>query len=183
VSEKLQLTSDDWIKAGLETLSRSGIASVKIEAIARELKISKGSFYHYFKDRADLLEAMLFYWEAQLTREVIRQMENSGMSAKEQFQALVYSSFSHMTKLQSAILAWANQDEQIAKRVKAIEQERVQYIDRLFTEMGFHPADSAMRAEISYFTFLGWIDRSSRNPALKSTQLADAFINLITQMS
>ncbi|OAB44397.1 TetR/AcrR family transcriptional regulator [Paenibacillus glacialis] len=179
----MQLTSDDWIKSGLETLSQSGIASVKIEAIARKLKISKGSFYHYFRDRADLLEAMLLYWEEHLTREVIGLMSNSGMSAKEQFQALVYQSFSHTTKLQSAILAWANQDEQIAKRVKAIEHDRVRYIERLFTEMGFHPAESAMRAEISYFTFLGWIDRSSRDPALKSTQLADAFINLITQMS
>ncbi|GMX62969.1 TetR/AcrR family transcriptional regulator [Paenibacillus elgii] len=179
----VQLTSDDWIRAGLETLSQSGIASVKIEAIARKLKISKGSFYHYFRDRADLLEAMLFYWEEHLTREVIGQMENSGLSAKEQFQALVYQSFSHTTKLQSAILAWANQDEQIGKRVKAIEQERLRYIAKLFNEMGFDPADSATRAEISYFTFLGWIDRSSRDPALKSTQLADAFINLITQMS
>lgn len=164
-------------------LSQSGIASVKIEAIARKLKISKGSFYHYFRDRADLLEAMLFYWEEHLTREVIGQMKNSGMSAKEQFQALVYASFLHTTKLQSAILAWANQDEQIVKRVKTIEHERVRYIERLFNEMGFHPADSAMRAEIGYFTFLGWIDRSSRNPALNSNQLADAFINLITQMS
>ncbi|NEW07390.1 TetR family transcriptional regulator [Paenibacillus sp. SYP-B3998] len=179
----MQLTSDDWIRAGLETLSQSGIASVKIEAIARKLKISKGSFYHYFRDRAELLEAMFFYWEVHLTREVIREMENSGMSAKEQFQALVYGSFSHTIRLQSAILAWANQDEQIAERVKEIEQERVQYIERLFNEMGLPPAESKVRAEISYFTFLGWIDRSSRNPALKTTQLADAFINFITQMS
>ncbi|KEQ23193.1 hypothetical protein ET33_17695 [Paenibacillus tyrfis] len=54
-----------------------------------------------------------------------RRTTKTSVPKLEKFQALVYSSFSHMTKLQSAILAWANQDEQIAKRVKAIEQEPI----------------------------------------------------------
>ncbi|NEW07423.1 TetR/AcrR family transcriptional regulator [Paenibacillus sp. SYP-B3998] len=174
-------TADDWIRAGLEMMSQTGIASVKVEAVARQLRISKGSFYHYFKDRADFLEAILAYWEKHLTQDIIRQMDEDELSPKERLRQLVHHSFSETTRLQAAIVAWANQDELIAERMMRIEQERVDYLSKLFYEMGFSPVDSVVRAELCYFTFLGWIDRKSRNPALISVHLADEFINLISQ--
>ena len=44
----MQVTRDDWIKAALQQLAEDGIHKVRIEALARSLNISKGSFYHYF---------------------------------------------------------------------------------------------------------------------------------------
>lgn len=76
-------------------------------------------------NRADFLEAILTFWEEHQTRDVIRQMERAELPAKEKFHRLVFLSFSEANKLQSAILAWANQDEHVAKRVVCIEQRRI----------------------------------------------------------
>lgn len=65
------LTRMDWILAATAALGQSGVDSVRVEALARRLKTSKGSFYWHFKDRPDLLEAVLALWEAEGTSDVI----------------------------------------------------------------------------------------------------------------
>ena len=51
-------SEEKWIIAGLHALSSEGIGAVKVEALARQLGLTKGSFYHHFKNRGALLERM-----------------------------------------------------------------------------------------------------------------------------
>ncbi|KPK24010.1 MAG: hypothetical protein AMJ61_14480, partial [Desulfobacterales bacterium SG8_35_2] len=55
-------TKEDWILAGINILAEKGINSVKVEAIARKLNVTKGGFYGYFLNRDDFLQALLDYW-------------------------------------------------------------------------------------------------------------------------
>jgi len=57
----MQLTREDWVRAGLTKLAESGIHEVRVKVLAKALKISKGSFYHHFRDRKELLDSMLDY--------------------------------------------------------------------------------------------------------------------------
>src|SRR6202044_2935550 len=57
------LQPDDWIRAAFARLSNEGIESLRIEVLARDLGVSKGSFYWHFRDRNDLLEKLLVRWE------------------------------------------------------------------------------------------------------------------------
>ena len=57
------LQPDDWIRAAFARLSTEGIESVRIELLARDLGVSKGSFYWHFQDREELLAKMLDRWE------------------------------------------------------------------------------------------------------------------------
>jgi AcrR family transcriptional regulator len=42
------LKADTWIKAGYDLLGAEGVAGVKIERLARILKLNKSGFYYYF---------------------------------------------------------------------------------------------------------------------------------------
>ena len=53
------LTRENWIDFALQRLTEEGIDKVTITGLARELSVTKGSFYWHFKDRDDLLQAML----------------------------------------------------------------------------------------------------------------------------
>jgi AcrR family transcriptional regulator len=161
----LNLNREDWIKAGLNSLAESGIEAVRVEALARQLQISKGSFYHHFKDRQELIEAMLTYWEEFGTRRTIVEIE-SGRPAYDKLNRLLDLSFTTDKKLESAIYSWANQDSAVAERVSKIEQERIQYLAKLYSEAGFASSEAQVRAEITYFVYLGWVDRISRDPKL-----------------
>jgi len=49
----------DLIDAGLSLFLRRGIEAVTIDEVAREAGMAKGNFYRYFRDKADLVEAVI----------------------------------------------------------------------------------------------------------------------------
>ena len=58
-----RLSAQDWVAAALSALTRGGVSAVRIDVLARELEITRGSFYWHFKDRDALLTAVLEEWE------------------------------------------------------------------------------------------------------------------------
>ncbi len=68
-----QLSRRDWVVAALAALSQGGVAAVKVDRLATRLKVTRGSFYWHFKAHADLLGAMLDFWENELTGDLIGQ--------------------------------------------------------------------------------------------------------------
>ena len=69
-------TREDWIRAGFEILKDKGIDSVKVEAMARKLGVSKGGFYGYFLNREAFLQAMLESWEERHSTQIIESINN-----------------------------------------------------------------------------------------------------------
>ncbi len=49
----------DLIEAGLNLFLERGIEAVTIDEVAREAGMAKGNFYRYFRDKADLVEAVI----------------------------------------------------------------------------------------------------------------------------
>ena len=56
-----------WLSAGLEALRKGGVGAVRVERLAAGVGVTKGSFYHHFRDRNALLEAVLEYWSREMT--------------------------------------------------------------------------------------------------------------------
>src|SRR5690606_13043756 len=61
-ARRLRLEATAWVDAGIEILVRESIEHVRVERLARELGVTKGSFYWHFKDREDLQAAILDRW-------------------------------------------------------------------------------------------------------------------------
>src|SRR6202522_88496 len=57
------LQPEDWIRAAFARLASEGIEAVRVELLARDLGVSKGSFYWHFQDREELLGRMFDRWE------------------------------------------------------------------------------------------------------------------------
>ncbi len=49
----------DLVDAGLELFVEHGIEGVTIDQVAREAGMAKGNFYRYFRDKSDLVEAVI----------------------------------------------------------------------------------------------------------------------------
>jgi AcrR family transcriptional regulator len=61
--ETERLGRDDWIRGALDLLSSTGVEGVKIVPLAERLGVTSGSFYWHFKNRRELQDALLDYWE------------------------------------------------------------------------------------------------------------------------
>ena len=62
-----RLGREDWIRAALELLVTAGVEGVKIVPLAERLGVTSGSFYWHFKNRRELHDALLEYWEREMT--------------------------------------------------------------------------------------------------------------------
>jgi len=56
------LTRESWIDAATEVLVDQGIDHVRVDVLAGQLQVTRGSFYWHFRDREDLLRAVLQRW-------------------------------------------------------------------------------------------------------------------------
>lgn len=148
---------EDWIREALVLLQREGIAGVRVEPLALRLKVTKGSFYWHFKDRAALHAAMLEHWRAITTRDVIERFDRAGGSARLKLRRLIGLATGAVAPvaLDTAMREWARQDPTVAAAVATTDSERVAFISALLCEMGIKPGVADLRARILYLAAVG----------------------------
>jgi AcrR family transcriptional regulator len=155
------LHPDDWLRAAQHRLSAHGIESVRIEVLARDLGVSKGSFYWHFRDRGELLDRLLARWE---DAEIDWLSAEGGEGAPARWAKFIArAADSERMRLEVAIRSWARTDDRIAARVTAVEKRKSHLIADVLREIGFaqEAADSA--SEVVLLICLGWLDRATRD--------------------
>ncbi|MES2534387.1 MAG: TetR/AcrR family transcriptional regulator [Pseudomonadota bacterium] len=146
-----RLTREDWIAAAMDALVKKSIDGVRVEVLAIDLGITKGSFYSYFSSRQELLNAILETWEKSATTNVITRLEGGGKGPEERLRTLYRLSTVRVPDtpggpLELAIRAWSRRDQAVAEVVQAIDAQREKYIAKLFREIGFSAFDAKVRA-------------------------------------
>ena len=61
-SPRRTLTREAWLDAARKVLEKRGIGAVKIDALARQLKVTRGSFYFHFSGLDDLHAGLADIW-------------------------------------------------------------------------------------------------------------------------
>jgi AcrR family transcriptional regulator len=134
---------------------------VRVEKLARGLQVTKGSFYWHFKDREEILEALLSEWEeetAMLTAEALSTPDRrQGLRRLlDNVKEAVVLSERGEAPSDAAMFAWASMSQDVARRVNQVEKKRLHF----FTELTGRPD----RAELAYYAYLGFITRRRRVP-------------------
>lgn len=159
----MTLKKEDWIEAGWLLMATKGVEAVKVEVLARQLEVSKGSFYWHFLNRNELLEAILQRWEEQ-TKWLIKQSQLAA-TPKERLLKLfaLVEEICQQPDPEAAIFLWAKKVPQVQQRVHELETQRVEYLTELLTDYGFESIEARQRAEVAYFALMGFGDRQERD--------------------
>ena len=153
----------DWIRAATARLAQEGIEAVRVEVLARDLLVSKGSFYWHFRDREDLLNSILSHWEGQ---EIAWLHEAAGgeKNAAARWATMVERSADlQRCRFEAALRAWARRDDGVAVRVAAVEKSRREFIADVLQDVGFASPAANSWAGLTQLVCLGWLDRSTRD--------------------
>jgi AcrR family transcriptional regulator len=163
------LQPDNWILAAFSRLSSEGVESVRVEVLARDLGVSKGSFYWHFQDREDLLARLLARWTEDELVWLDRAMAENQSAAARWALFVERSASTERARLEISIRNWARQDQAVAARTSAIEQKKARFIAGVLRDTGFtgHAAD--YWSEIVQLACLGWMDRATRGAATESS--------------
>ena len=54
-----RLSREEWLARALEVLGKNGAGQLAVESLARQLGVTKGSFYWHFRDRADVFRQLI----------------------------------------------------------------------------------------------------------------------------
>lgn len=155
INAKTRITKEDWLAKAIAIMTAKGIAGVRVEVIARELGVSKGGFYWHFKDRQDLLNEMLAVWKNEATTWFLERLTDKFPDPLERLKTLWRVAHSPRNdkpggRLELAIRAWAMDSDLAAKAVKSVDRERISFVQSLYEEIGFKPAEARIRAEVFY---------------------------------
>lgn len=152
---------EDWLKAAVRALRQSGIDAVHVESLARDLGVTKGSFYWHYADRAELLDALLQLWEEETAGLIHRAAQvKHPMDRVLSFFELLARGRGQLPDTE--FFAWARRDAKVAARTHATEQQRVNFIRDQLEAAGLGGPEAGRRAEAGYLATLGWIERASR---------------------
>jgi AcrR family transcriptional regulator len=148
---------DRWIEEALRALGVGGPDGVRIEALAQALGVTKGGFYWHFDGRAALLAEMLDTWERVVVDEVIDRVEAGGGDARAKLRRLfaLAASIPGMLKVELAIRDWARRDREVARRLKRIDNRRMDYMRSLFAEFCLDDDEVELRCFLVLTTFIG----------------------------
>jgi hypothetical protein len=88
VPAHLRTTKAAWTEEGLRALAAGGPEAVRVETLAASLHVTKGGFYHHFRDRQALLDAMLDTWEETLVDRAIESSDRGGGDGRTRLRRL-----------------------------------------------------------------------------------------------
>jgi AcrR family transcriptional regulator len=155
------LHPEDWLRAAQNRLSEHGIESVRVEVLARDLGVSKGSFYWHFRDRGELLDRLLTRWEDAETDWL--NADGGAGAATRWAKFIARTADPERMRLEVALRAWARSDERIATRIAAVEKRKSRLIADVLREIGFAEAAAGSWSELVLLICLGWLDRATRD--------------------
>jgi AcrR family transcriptional regulator len=159
-----------WLNAGLEALRKGGVGAVRVERLAGDVGVTKGSFYHHFRNRGALLEELLEYWAREMTDAEFERIQTLRGGLAPRLVALAEDVLEKgMGRYDPAIRAWARQDRKVAAAVAQVDRRRVKALAGFFEEGGFGPAAARTRARTFYTFLLG--EPQMRAPAREAGEL------------
>jgi len=172
-----QLSADDWISQGIKALTKCGFTALKADPLARAMGVSRGSFYWHFADLGAFHAAVLKRWREIAAEEIIAGVEaDSG----EPLKALLRRTFGARLDLERAVRNWAAFDPAAQGAVRAIDRSRLDYIEALLERRGLSAATAQARAQILYWTFLGFALSTAPVPAARLQGLLDEIQRMVS---
>ncbi|TXH59516.1 MAG: TetR/AcrR family transcriptional regulator [Thiothrix sp.] len=155
---RANLERQDWIRAAYTVFTQEGVERVRVLTLAENLGITRGSFYWHFKNRDELLQALIAVWQQKNTGELL-----AACASSDDFTDRMLAIADCWTNenlfdpaLDTAMRNWGAHDSKIGQLVHEEDQKRLRAFQKMFEEHGCSHAEAMIRARVFYFTQVGY---------------------------
>ncbi|MGH8117826.1 MAG: TetR/AcrR family transcriptional regulator [Rhodanobacteraceae bacterium] len=153
-----RLSAADWERGALEMIAEQGVDALAVEALARRLGVTKGSFYWHFRNREALLQAALGRWEAADDRELQQHLGAAGERPRERLRALFrwVSGEMQAHRIYAALLQ-ALDHPLVKPMMTRVSQRRMDLLVLAFRQAGLDHDAARHRARLTYAAYVGFL--------------------------
>ncbi|MBS7538449.1 TetR/AcrR family transcriptional regulator [Ancylobacter lacus] len=175
-----------WLEAAYASLVEGGVGAVRIQTLAARLKLARTSFYWFFRDREELLAALVDRWRAKNTGNLVARTQAYAETIVEATlnvfdcwldEALFDSQF------EFAIRSWALQSAEIAEEVTRADEARLAALTALYVRFGYDPLTADVRARAAYLVQIGYISMKSREDLATRMRRIPDYVTIFTGRS
>lgn len=155
----IKVTRQDWLRAALARLVDGGEEQVRIMPMADELGVSRSSFYWYFRDRQEILDALLDHWQSKNTAGLLAQAAAPAetiTAAVCNVHRCVVNPALFDTALDFAMRDWARRAPRVAEVLKQSDARRVAALRSMFLRFDYGEDEAETRAFVLYYMQLGY---------------------------
>lgn len=155
--ERSRLSAEDWELGALDMIAEEGVSGLSVEALARRLGVTKGSFYWHFRTREALLKAALERWEAYDERDLMTRVgaqDPPRARLRELFHWVAREVQPH--RIYAALLQ-ALDHPQVRPLMSRVSQRRIDFLSLAYRQAGLDRAQASHRARLAYAAYVGFL--------------------------
>jgi AcrR family transcriptional regulator len=156
---KLKVSPALWVETARRALVEEGIGGVKVERLAHRLGVTRGGFFHYFRDREALLDRLLEHWEASckfLPDELPGSTPAEAVEWVDRVINRLIEEDGYDPRFDMAVREWARSDQRATWAVERADRQRLSVLERCFEGLGYATAEAVIRAKVFYLHQIGY---------------------------
>lgn len=128
--------------------------------MARNLGVTRGGFYWFFKNRPQFLDILLADWQDSrndpLTRAIRGGDNDAPLETLTRFVMTLIREESYSPALDAAIRDWARISGAARRAVDLVDNRRIMLLGKLFQALDYEAEAAFIRARIMYFHQVGY---------------------------
>ncbi len=176
-----KLDRQSWIGAARTALIQSGHAAVKVDRLATSLGVTRGSFYWHFKDRRDLLDALLADWQQANSAAFYAALSSPGTPTDRlrELGRVWLDESDYSPAYDSAMRDWARFSEPVGAAVRHVDDARIAALAALFEDEGYDGDEAFIRGRVTYFHQVGYYAMGVRETRETRERYRDLYMGVL----
>ncbi|MDT3718171.1 TetR/AcrR family transcriptional regulator [Pseudomonas oryzihabitans] len=174
---------ESWLNAAYESLKDAGVDAVRIQPLAKKLKLSRTSFYWFFEDREALLRALIDQWKNKNTGNLVARTEAYAESITEAILNVFdcwLDTRLFDSQFEFAMRSWALQSAEVAQDIAEADALRIAALKVMFDRFGFEDRAAETRARSIYLTQIGYISMKTVEPLERRLVFIPEYLKIFT---
>lgn len=161
-----KLTRNHWVAAGFEALDQVGHTGVSAESLARRLNVTRGSFYHHFRNREYFVRTLLAAWEEDYTGRMLAYAVE-GRSAGETLKRYLSIAAEKQSGREVSIRAWSLHDPLVAEFQQRVDARRLAFAIGTCRRLVHAPGEAEVIGQVAHLCLIGGQQTGLRRDAAR----------------
>lgn len=143
------LSPEAWADAALDLISDSGLEALNVEALARRLGVTKGSFYWHYSSRSALVRVALARWERR-DSEILGADLGAISESRARLRRLLWRGADRILERLAP-----SADPAVLDALRRVRERRVGQLAAVYGELGLDLEAAGRRAVLAYAAYAG----------------------------